>query len=91
MAAAVGELGRCANGQWIVRPPLRCPSGHLLRAGRMLVGSIASACGRHLTWRCECGAVTYGPALAEGCSLLDGPARMRQPDRQVGFLLDGAG
>jgi hypothetical protein len=32
---------------------------------------------RHLTWRCECGAVTYGPALAEGCGLLDGPARVR--------------
>jgi hypothetical protein len=43
----------------------------------MLVGSIACSCGRHLTWRCECGAVTYGPALAEGCSLLDGPARVR--------------
>jgi len=39
----------------------------------MLVGSIACSCGRHLTWRCGCGAVTYGPALAEGCSLLDGP------------------
>jgi hypothetical protein len=24
----------------------------------MLVGSIACSCGRHLTWRCECGAVT---------------------------------
>jgi hypothetical protein len=35
--------------------------------GRMLVGSIACSCGRHLTWRCECGAVTYGPALGEGC------------------------
>ena len=30
-----------------------------------------------LTWRCECSAVTYGLALAEGCSLLDGPARVR--------------
>jgi len=40
----------------------------------MLVGSIACSCGRHLTWRCECDAVTYGPALGDGCSLLDGPA-----------------
>jgi hypothetical protein len=31
----------------------------------MLVGSIACSCGRHLTWCCECGAVTYGPALGE--------------------------
>jgi hypothetical protein len=43
----------------------------------MLVGSIACSCGRHLTWRCECGAVTYGPALTSGCSLLNGPARVR--------------
>jgi hypothetical protein len=40
-------------------------------------GSIACSCGRHLTWRCECGAVTYGPPLGEGCSLLNGSARMR--------------
>jgi hypothetical protein len=28
-------------------------------------------CGRHMTWRCECGAITYGPALVEGavCSM----------------------
>jgi hypothetical protein len=26
---------------------------------------------------CKCGAVTYGPELAEGCSLLNGPARVR--------------
>ena len=38
----------------------------------MLVGSIACSCGRHLTGRSECGAVTYGPALVEGCSLLEG-------------------
>jgi hypothetical protein len=48
----------------MVRPPLRCPRGHPLRPGRMLVGSIACSCGRHLTWRCECEAVTYGPAHA---------------------------
>jgi hypothetical protein len=43
----------------------------------MLVGSIACSCGRHLTWRCDGGAVTYGQALAEGCSLLNGRARVR--------------
>ena len=61
----------------MARPPQHCPRGHRLLPGRMLVGSIACSCGRHLTWRCECGAVTYGPALGEGCSLLDGPARVR--------------
>jgi hypothetical protein len=75
--AAVGELVRSTSGQWMDRPPLRCPRGHALRPGRMLVGSVACLSGRHLTWRCECGTVTYGPALAEGCSLLDGPARVR--------------
>jgi hypothetical protein len=52
-------------------------SGHRLRPGHTIVGTIACSCGRHLTWRCECGAVTYGPALTEQCSLLDGPARVR--------------
>ena len=76
--AAVGELVQLTAGRWIFQPPLRCPRGHPLRPGRMLVRSIACSCGRHLTWRCSrCGAVTYGPALANGCSLLDGPARVR--------------
>jgi len=39
---AVGELVRSTSGQWMVRPPLRCPRGHPLRPGRMLVGSIAA-------------------------------------------------
>jgi len=30
---AVGELVRCTNGAWMVRPPLRCPRGHSLRPG----------------------------------------------------------
>ena len=59
---AVGELVRSTSGQRMVKPPLRCPRGHPLRPGRMLVGTVACSCGRHLTWRCECGAVTYGPA-----------------------------
>ena len=40
-------------------------------AGRMLVSNIACSCGRQLTWRCECRAVIYGPALTDRCSLLD--------------------
>jgi hypothetical protein len=73
----VGKIVRCTNGAWMVQPPPRCPRGHPLLPGRILVASIACSCGRHLTWRCECNAVTYGLALAEGCSLLDGPARVR--------------
>ena len=48
---AVGELVRCTNGAWMVRPPLRCPRGHRLRPGHTIVGTIACSCGRHLTWR----------------------------------------
>jgi hypothetical protein len=33
-------------------------------------GSVACPRSRHLTWRCECDAVSYGPALGDGCSLL---------------------
>jgi hypothetical protein len=35
--AAIGELVRLTSGQWMARPPLRCPRGHTLRPGRMLV------------------------------------------------------
>src|SRR5271166_506724 len=54
----VGELVRCTDGCWTVRPFER--RGHKLATGRMPVSSIACSCGRYLTWRCECGAVTYG-------------------------------
>jgi hypothetical protein len=73
---AVGELV-CRSGQWMVQPPEVCPRGHRLRPGRMLVGTIACSCGRHITWECECGEVTYGLALTPSCSVLDGPARIR--------------
>jgi hypothetical protein len=73
----VGAPVRCTNGAWMVRPPQHCPRGHRLRPGHTIVGTSACACGRHLTWRRECGAVTYGPALGEGCRVLDGPAAIR--------------
>jgi hypothetical protein len=38
---AVGDLVRSTTGQWMVKPPLRCPRGHGLRPGHTLVGSIA--------------------------------------------------
>ena len=33
-----------------------------------------SGSGRHTTWRCHCSEVTYRPALAEHCRLLNGRA-----------------
>ena len=51
---------RAMDGQAAAAPPC----GHPLRPGHTLVGSIACSCGCHLMWRCEWGAVTYGPAPA---------------------------
>jgi len=75
----VGELVLSTGGAWMVRPPQRCPNGHPITPGRVLVGSIACACGerRHLTWLCGCGSVTYGPALGPDCTMLNAPARIR--------------
>jgi hypothetical protein len=44
----------------------------------MIVYTIPCSCGEHITWECECSAITYGPALAVGCSLYDRPARVRE-------------
>jgi hypothetical protein len=39
--AAVGEFVQSTTGQWMIRPPLRCPRGHTLQPGRLLVGTVA--------------------------------------------------
>jgi phosphate transport system protein len=62
-----------ANVGKVARTPTRCPRGHPLRVDR----TIACSCGRRTIWRCHCGAVTYGPPLGDGCSLLAGAARVR--------------
>jgi hypothetical protein len=74
----VGDLVLSTSGQWMVRPPERCINGHRL-AGHCIVGTLVCACGerRHLTWTCDCGDTTYGPALGLDCSLLNGPAAVR--------------
>ena len=35
---AVGDLARNSRGQWITHPPSRCPNGHSLGPGGVLVG-----------------------------------------------------
>lgn len=65
---------------WIVRAPQRCPNGHTLAAGQVLVGHAACTGhgGGHTTWTCRaCEATVYGPALGTHCSVLDGPAAVR--------------
>jgi hypothetical protein len=36
----LGELVQTTAGKWITHPPTRCPNGHELRAGRVLVGHV---------------------------------------------------
>jgi hypothetical protein len=48
-------LVRTIKGQWITRPPARCPNGHPLGPNQVLVGH--QAClghgGGHTTWTCR--------------------------------------
>jgi len=67
--SAVGELARFPSTRWAAPPPLRCPRGHLMRPERIVINSTACSCGRHRTWRCHCGAVTYAPAMGEKCDI----------------------
>jgi hypothetical protein len=74
----LGELVQTTAGKWIIRPPTRCPNGHQLGPGEVLVGY--QAClghgGGHTTWTCRtCDQTVYGPPLKQAiCSVLDGPA-----------------
>ena len=74
---AVGELVRCTDGRWMIRPPQHCPRGHRLSPGRVLVGHRVCSCGGHTTWTCDCGAVVYAPPLDPECRVLVGPAAVR--------------
>jgi hypothetical protein len=50
----LGELVQTTAGKWITHPPMRCPNGHTLGAGAVLVGH--QACPGHG------GGHTTGPA-----------------------------
>lgn len=69
MSVHLDELADRPRTQWLDRPPRRCARGHWLLPGHMIVATIPCSCGRHVCWECECGAATYGPELAESCSL----------------------
>jgi hypothetical protein len=55
------------DGAAVAAVPARA---HATAQARMLVGSVACSCGRHLTWRCECSAVTYGPRAARDAQIV---------------------
>jgi hypothetical protein len=76
----LGELVRTTAEKWITHPPTRCPNGHTLGAGQVLVGR--QAClghgGGHTTRTCRtCDQTVYGPPLNAHCAALDGPAVVR--------------
>ena len=80
LCAVLGELVQTTAGKWITHPPTRCPNGHNLGAGEVLVGH--QAClghgGGHTTWTCRtCDQTLYGPPLNIHCTTLDGPATVR--------------
>lgn len=77
VSVGVGEPAQFSRTQWMDRPPQRCTRGHWLLPGHMIVATIPCSCGPHICWECECGATTYRPALIESCSVVTGPARMR--------------
>ena len=78
VTADVSDPARGSHTRWMDKPPSRCTRGHWLLAGHMIVYTIPCSCGEHITWECECNAITYGPALAVGCSLYDRPAQVRE-------------
>jgi transposase len=61
----LGELVQTTACKWITHPPTRCPNGHVLGPGAVLVGH--QAClghgGGHTTWTCRtCDETTFGVA-----------------------------
>lgn len=87
---AVGELVQTTNGKWII-PPARCPNGHGLGPGSVLVGhqaclghvSMTVTAGGHTTWTCRTCDATVGchrlQRLAVNAAALDdSPRRLRR-------------
>ena len=35
-----GQLVRATDGKWMTKPPYRCPNGHRLGTGQVLVGHV---------------------------------------------------
>ena len=40
LVVVLGELAQTTAGKWIAHPPTRCPNGHSLGPGEVLVGEI---------------------------------------------------
>lgn len=77
----IGDIVRTTNSKWQTHAPTHCDNGHQLGGGQVLVGHLACmghGGGGHTTWTCRtCDATTYGPALNTHCTVLNGPAAVR--------------
>jgi hypothetical protein len=75
----VGDLVPTDPG-WVVVPPACCPAGHEYGDGGWSVSSVWCTCnGRHMAWRCHCGAVLYAPQSGPHCRIRDrGPVSMHE-------------
>ncbi len=75
----IGELVPTPSGKWVVHAPTHCTNHHPLGPEQVLVGHLACLpCGGHTTWTClQCDDVTDGPPPGEECSMLNGPAAVR--------------
>ncbi|MCG7593723.1 hypothetical protein [Mycobacterium sp. PSTR-4-N] len=75
----VGDVVPSRRG-WITVAPTRCLNLHPLGPQQVLVGHLACTThrGGHTTWTCrDCDVVIYGPPIDPLCSVLNGPAAVR--------------
>ena len=84
----VGDLVPTECG-WVVVPPTCCPDGHAYSDPGWSVSSVWCTCnGRHMEWRCYCGAVLYAPSRAALPNPRPRPRSMFE-DEDRGYLLIG--
>jgi hypothetical protein len=79
----VGDLVETEYG-WVVVPPTCCPDGHDDGDGGWSVSSVWCTCnGRHMEWRCHCGASVYAPQPGLDCRIRDiGPVSMWEDEHR---------
>jgi hypothetical protein len=79
----VGDLVPTERG-WVVVPPTCCPDGHEYSDGGWSVSSVWCTCnGRHMAWRCHCGASLYAPQPGPHCRIRDrGPVSMWEDEQE---------
>jgi hypothetical protein len=79
----VGDLVPTDRG-WVVVPPTCCSAGHDYGDGGCSVSSVwCTRNGRHMAWRCHCGAVLYAPQPGPPCRIRDiGPVSIHEDEQR---------